>query len=96
MPGTKFVEHVLAETIDITGDTAFFKPDEAFKETFINIIEMLQLRDGPPPLCRVVLKCNVLKDANDHAIDGDFLSGTLPTGDGTAGGDFESWFTLTR
>lgn len=95
MPGTIFIQHVLAETIDVTGDTAFFKPDEAFKETFVNIVEMLRLRDGPPPLCRIVLKCNALKDANDHAIDGDFLTGTLPTGDGTAGGDFESWFTLS-
>jgi hypothetical protein len=93
MPGTIFVQHVLAERIDVTGDTAFFKPDEAFKETFVNMVETLRLDE--PPLCRVVLKCNALKDVNDNAIDGDFLLGTLPSGDGKAGGDFESWFTLS-
>jgi hypothetical protein len=93
MPGTIFVQHVLAERVDVTGNTAFFKPDEAFKETFVNMVEMLRLDD--PPLCRVVLKCNALKDGNDQAIDGDFLLGTLPSGDGMAGGDFESWFTLS-
>ncbi|SRR6266540_719788 len=92
MPGTIFVQHVLPERIDVSGDTASFKPDEAFKETFVNMVETL--RNDLPPLCRVVLKCNALKDVNGHAVDGDFLLGTLPSGDGTAGGDFESWFTL--
>ncbi len=93
MPGTIFVQHVLAEKIEVTGDTAFFKPDEAFDGTFRNMVE--RVRNDEPPLCRVVLKCNALKDANDHAVDGDFLLGTLPSGDGMAGGDFESWFTLS-
>jgi hypothetical protein len=57
------------------------------------MVETLRLDE--PPLCRVVLKCNALKDVNDNAIDGDFLLGTLPSGDGKAGGDFESWFTLS-
>lgn len=46
-------------------------------------------------LCRIVLKSHVLVDDRGLALDGDFLGGRLPTGDGTSGGDFESWFTLT-
>lgn len=93
-PGTILVKHVLAEKIEISGNTASFKPDGAFKETFIALLEMLG--SDVAPLCRVVLKCNALKGINGFAVDGDFLLGTLPSGDGTAGGDFESWFTLTR
>lgn len=46
-------------------------------------------------LCRVVLKCHVLVDDDGTAVDGDFLGGVLPTGDGVPGGDFDSWFTVT-
>jgi hypothetical protein len=48
---------------------------------------------GVPLLCRVVLKCNVLIDGSGNPVDGDYR-GNLPTGDGFAGGDFESWFIL--
>jgi hypothetical protein len=48
---------------------------------------------GVPLLCRVVLKCNVLIDGSGNPVDGDYR-GSLPTGDGFAGGDFESWFIL--
>ncbi len=36
----------------------------------------------------------VIQDIDGNALDGEF-SGTFPSGDGTAGGDFESTFTLT-
>jgi hypothetical protein len=46
------------------------------------------------PLVRVILKSHVLTDDQGNVLDGDFLRSQLPTGNRTAGGDFESWFTL--
>lgn len=45
----------------------------------------------------VVLKGDFIMSIGDacnppKALDGDFIGGTLPSGNGTAGGDFESWF----
>jgi hypothetical protein len=48
-----------------------------------------------PALCRVMVRCDFLIDANGQAVDGNHLSGAVPTGDGTPGGTFESWFLLT-
>jgi hypothetical protein len=42
----------------------------------------------------VTLKCNFILDCHDNAVDGDFLRGEFPTGDGTEGGTFESWFSV--
>jgi hypothetical protein len=91
-PGTILVQRVLAEAIDIQSNTATFKPAAAFKDAFLNVLEAL---GGDLALCRVVLKCNALQGADGQAIDGDFVLGTLPTGNGVPGGDFESWFTVT-
>jgi len=41
-----------------------------------------------------VVKCNYLLDTHNTPVDSDFLSAKLPSGDGIAGGDFESWFIL--
>ena len=46
---------------------------------------------------RVVIKGNFIRDAKDKALDADHLPGWVPkrkTGDGVAGGTFESWFTF--
>jgi len=40
----------------------------------------------------ITLKCNFILDCHDNPVDGDHLGGMLPTGDGTPGGTFESWF----
>jgi hypothetical protein len=42
----------------------------------------------------VTLKCDFILDCNGNPVDGNFLRGLLPTGDGTWGGTFESWFRL--
>lgn len=74
------------------GTTALFMPDLSFGET----AKFLSM----PLLCRVVLKCNFLRDKSEphYAVDGDYFGGPLdpdqPTGDGVQGGDFESWFYL--
>lgn len=44
-------------------------------------------------LLRIVLRCDFVLDAKRVAIDGNHLGGRLPTGDGVAGGLFESWIT---
>jgi hypothetical protein len=45
-------------------------------------------------LVYVTLKCDFVLDCNHHPVDGDFLRAQLPTGDGTWGGTFESWFRV--
>jgi hypothetical protein len=47
----------------------------------------------------VVLKGDFIMSVGDEcvpakALDGDFIGATLPSGNGTPGGDFESWFTI--
>ncbi len=45
-------------------------------------------------LCRVVLKSHVILDEQGRALDGDLLRGSPYSGNGSQGGDFESWFDL--
>lgn len=55
-------------------------------------------------LCRVVLKGNAIFDEDGRHLDGEAFGGRaddaialrLPSGDGTEGGDFESWFYLVE
>jgi hypothetical protein len=42
----------------------------------------------------VTLKCDFILDCHENAVDGDFLRARLPSGDGVAGGLFESWFRV--
>jgi hypothetical protein len=43
----------------------------------------------------VTLKCDFILDCNGNSVDGNFLGAKFPTGDGIAGGTFESWFRVT-
>lgn len=40
----------------------------------------------------VRLKCDFILDCHGNPVDGNFLRGLLPTGNGVPGGTFESWF----
>jgi hypothetical protein len=42
----------------------------------------------------VTLKCDFILDCHENPVDGDFLRARLPSGDGVAGGLFESWFRV--
>jgi hypothetical protein len=42
----------------------------------------------------VTLRCDFIIDCRKHPVDGNHLAGRLPTGDGIAGGTFESWFRI--
>lgn len=44
----------------------------------------------------VVLNCDVVRDRNGNPLDGSHLDGRLPSGDGVAGGRFESWLVLSE
>ncbi len=39
----------------------------------------------------ITLKCDFIVDCLGNAVDGNHLGGKIPTGDGVAGGQFESW-----
>ncbi|MCG8353891.1 MAG: hypothetical protein MI924_39505 [Chloroflexales bacterium] len=45
-------------------------------------------------IVHVTLKCDFVLDCHDLAVDGNHLGGVAPTGDGIAGGTFESWFRV--
>ena len=47
-------------------------------------------------LVYVTLKCDFVLDCHDNPVDGDHLGGRLPSGDGTPGGKFESWFRVVH
>jgi len=42
----------------------------------------------------VTLRCDFILDCRKHPVDGNHLGGHLPTGDGVAGGTFDSWFRV--
>lgn len=42
----------------------------------------------------VTIKCEFLLDCDGQAVDGNHIGGRRPTGNGTPGGTFESWFTV--
>ena len=42
----------------------------------------------------MTLRCDFILDYRDNPVDGDHLRGRRPTGDGVAGGTFESWFRV--
>lgn len=44
---------------------------------------------------KVALKSDFIQDKDEKALDGNFIGGKLPSGNGFQGGDFESWFKLT-
>jgi hypothetical protein len=75
--------------LDPSGLKASFVPDPQTSE-------LLKSVSSPEkkPLVRVLVSCDFLLDEKGLAVDGDFLGGTLDSGDGVAGGTFESWFTL--
>jgi hypothetical protein len=90
-PTEIFVRRINAQEVRFgdQGATVMFRP-------FVNFTDWVNLAPRIPDevLCRVVLKSHVLVDRDGLALDGDFLRAQLPSGNGTPGGDFESWFTL--
>jgi hypothetical protein len=42
----------------------------------------------------ITLKCDFILDCHGVPVDGNHLAGLLPSGDGTRGGTFESWFRV--
>ena len=60
-------------------------------------IRVRPMQDEPYPqagVYRLVLRGDFITDENGRAVDGDFLLGETPSGDGMPGGVFESWFTV--
>lgn len=91
--GSIVVTHVLGDSIAMAqaGTVALFKPAPVFAaEVEANMKRLKQKR----ATIRVLLKCDFLVGEKELAVDGDFLRGVMPTGDGIPGGEFESWFFL--
>lgn len=44
----------------------------------------------------VTLECDFILDCHGNPVDGDFLRGLFPTGDGVPGGKFKSWFRVVN
>jgi hypothetical protein len=45
-------------------------------------------------IVRITIRCDFLLDCHGNAVDGNHIGGRRPTGDGTQGGTFESWFMV--
>jgi hypothetical protein len=74
------------------GLVAVFKPTSAAAALIDTTMKRLKQKTA---MVRVKLKCDFLVDAKEkRPVDGNFLRGTMPTGDGVPGGDFDSWFFL--
>lgn len=44
----------------------------------------------------ITLRCDFVKDCHDIPVDGNYLRGRLPSGDGRPGGEFVSWFRVVN
>jgi hypothetical protein len=44
----------------------------------------------------IVLRGSSIIDKNGKALDAEFIGGKLPSGNGSQGGDFVSWFHLEK
>jgi hypothetical protein len=58
--------------------------------------ELLRRRSFLDSDIYVSLKCDFLLDCNGIPVDGDHIGGSLPSGNGIAGGVFDSWFRLVE
>lgn len=94
-PATGLRQRLILEgTVKVSGKNATFR----VAQPFMDAVAQLPDPTSPPTqtfLCRVMVKCDFLLDGKKRAVDGNYLGGTLPTGDGVPGGEFESWFSLT-
>ena len=96
-PTLHFVESVRVELETIEGER---DPRLAVFEIAPWLLEPLETsyEHGHPSLVGhsvyVAVKCDFLLDCHGNAVDGTHLRGQLPTGNGTPGGTFESWFTV--
>jgi hypothetical protein len=90
---------VLNGTVALTTPTAVFTPTADFLTAVQGLTDPDPTTNNVqtlPLLCRVTVLCDFLLDKkNSKAVDGDFLGGVLPTGNGVPGGAFESWFSVT-
>jgi len=79
----------------INADQVLFSPGR--ESVTFRPRDPFQLSDVPRQvLVRVTLKSHVLADDRGRVLDGEFLRAQFPTGNSAAGGDFESWFTLSE
>ena len=78
-----FVAYDRPPYLDADGRTAVYELDQ--RRGFRNLIGLV---------VHVTLKCDFLADCDGKPVDGNHLGGRLPTGDGVAGGTFESWFRV--
>jgi hypothetical protein len=73
------------------GKVALFTPAPAAMQGIDREMKALKLKRA---MVRVELLCEFLVGEKKLPVDGDFLRGQMPTGDGIPGGEFESWFFL--
>jgi hypothetical protein len=76
-------------------------PNDPCKAIFTIKRSMLDPNEEGPTISSrtifyITLKCDFIMDCHDLPVDGNFLRGELPTGDGIVGGTFESWFRVKR
>lgn len=78
MEDLDFVEYVQAPYLSADGRTAIY--------------EIRKPATYRSHVLHVTLRCDFLLDCRQRPVDGEHLGGRLPSGDGTPGGVFESWF----
>jgi hypothetical protein len=60
------------------------------------VFEVFQPHEYVGDTIHVTLRCDFIVDCHDNPVDGDHLRGRLPSGNGMAGGIFESWFRVVN
>jgi hypothetical protein len=74
----------------------FQRPPHLLPDRRTAIYEIERRRRYPDHVIHVTLRCDFIVDCHGNPVDGDHLRGRLPTGNGTPGGLFESWFRVVN
>lgn len=76
----------------------YAKPPRLLADKRTAEFEVLQpeLEQYAGKVIHVTLRCDFIVDCQGQPVDGDHLSGRLPTGNGVPGGLFESWFRVVH
>ena len=79
---------------DGNGRVTEFKPNTDGRETTKGIALIANDVSFSSDTYRVLVRADYILDRERRPLDGNFIGGTLPTGNGVPGDDFLSWFTV--
>lgn len=94
-PDTGYYEYKYIPPESITYDPSLKKATFKVNEKWINdVFDGYSTVQAGAEFTVILRSDHIMDFDNKRALDGDFIGGKLPSGNGTQGGDFVSWFSV--